>query len=299
MRYVSSSAQRKLNSQLEESRFETQKFQEQLSTGQRIQKASEDPGAFAAASRIRVNLAELDADGAKLDNGEAWLRHQDETLGDMTTTARQMKNLALRANNAAVNEQVFESIANEVDSLINRGLELANTRVGKSYLFSGSQKTTKPFEVQRTGGSVTSVAYQGDSAPPPLGLPNGQSMPLNLNGRDVVSGSGEDFFEVAIEFRDALRSGNLDGDDVLQKLEDIEDNFINRRGEAAAAGRHLGELSQRLVSRRFELESQTQELVGVDPAEAASKFFQSQNQTQVTMALIGRQNELNLIDFLR
>lgn len=299
MRYISNSARRSLNSQLEESRFETHRFQEQLATGQRIQKPSEDPGAFAAASRIRVSLAELDADGAKLENGETMLRHSDETLAEITTTARQMKNLVLRAANAATNDQVYESIANEVDALLENGLSLANTRVGKSYLFSGSQKTTKPFEVQRTGGSVTSVSYQGDSAPPPLGLPDGRTMPLNLNGRDVVGGSGDDFFQTAIELREGLRSGTIDSDDFLRKFEAIEENFITRRGEAASAGRHLGELSQRLTSRRFELENQTQELVGVDPAQVASKYFQSENQTQVTMALIGRQNELSLIDFLR
>ncbi len=299
MRHVNASERQSLASALESSRTETTKHQAQLNSGLRVTKASDDPSAFASASRLRSDLADIEADKKQLQSSQAMLRSHDQALGDLTSTARQMKTLVLRAANEGATQQLYDSIADEVDALLEQSVSAANTQVGKAYLFSGSQKLTKPFEVQRNGDQITGVTYRGDSAPPALGLPGERAMPLALNGRDVIAGGGEDFFTTAVELRDALRAGSIDSDQFIDRMGKIEENFVSRRAEAGAAGSYLEEMNLRLGDQKLALQSTLSDLVGADPASTAANYFASENQTQVNLAMIGRRDRLNLIDYLR
>lgn len=299
MRHVNASQRQSLASSLESSRSETVKYQEQLTSGLRVTKPSDDPAVYPSAARLRSGLRELESDQRKVDAGQSLLRHHDQALSELTMSARQMKNLVLRAANEGATQQLYDSIAEEVNVMMEQGLSAANTQVGKSYLLSGSKKLTKPFVAQRNGDEITSVAYQGDSAAAPLSLPGGGSLPLSLNGRDVTQGGGSDFFATAIELRDSLRDGKIDADSFLEKFASIEENFVSRRAEAGSVGSYLEEIGTRLDQRKLSLESSLDGLVGADPATTAAHYFASENQTQATLALIGRQDRMSLIDYLR
>lgn len=135
------------------------RLQEQISTGRRINKPSDDPVSSAAAINLDQSRALNKQYGENAATARAALNLLEQAYGDATRVLQDVKTLTIQAGNAALQDSDRASIAKSVEGLYGELLGIANrTDENGAYLFSGYQGGTKPF-VQSAPGAV---AYQGD-----------------------------------------------------------------------------------------------------------------------------------------
>ncbi|MBK8979978.1 MAG: flagellar hook-associated protein FlgL [Planctomycetes bacterium] len=157
------------------------RLQRQISSGRRVERPSDDP---TAAARILPLVADLRALDRMRANGELAKGVLDlgayslEQISEHMTTARE---IALQAANTTVGGKDRESLADEVDQLLDQLVSLANAQRGGRYLFGGSVDGTAPF-VRLDSGDRTRVVYRGDDRERGVEVGPGIRMSVNFAG---------------------------------------------------------------------------------------------------------------------
>jgi flagellar hook-associated protein 3 len=158
------------------------KTQQQVSTGLKIQAASDDP--VAAARIISVNQA--DAMNTQYAANRTAVRHTlslaESNLQSVTSLLQDVHTTAVNAGNGVLTATDRRTIATELSGRLEELIGLANSTDGVgNYLFAGFQSKTQPF------ADVAGVmSYNGD---------DGQRMIQANASRQIASGdSGADVF---------------------------------------------------------------------------------------------------------
>lgn len=164
-------------------------IQQQLSTGRRILRPSDDPVAAARALDITQSKDVLAQYAANQSNATAALGLAETQLSSVSDMFGRLKELTVQAGNAALTASDRRSIAFELRARFDELLGIANSADGQGqYLFSGYMGATKPF-----GGSVdflnaaasNEISYQGDDGRRTLQVSATRMMEVSDSGMDV------------------------------------------------------------------------------------------------------------------
>jgi len=156
--------------------------QQQVATGKRIQKPSDDPQA--AASVLNLNQS-VSVNNQYIRNSSAAkdsVSLVESTLASVTKIMQDIRTQAVNAGNAALSARERSSLAADIRSRMQELLGLANTQDGGGqYLFSGFQTSTKPFSETTPGN----VAYYGDQGQRFTQISTGRQIAISDNGNDI------------------------------------------------------------------------------------------------------------------
>lgn len=169
---------------------ELSKTGEQMSTGQRILNAADDP--IGAARLIELDSAKARND--QLTAGEIAARNAlsevESVLSSATDTYSDIRSLLVQAGNAALSDNDRKSIAAELSARRDTLLGIANSRDADGrYLFAGHRESQTPFVSGAAG-----IEYQGDDGRRDVQVGLSRTMTVTTNGADlfarVRSGNG-------------------------------------------------------------------------------------------------------------
>jgi flagellin-like hook-associated protein FlgL len=147
----------RLSSQLQRDQLEIFRLQNQLSTGYRISRPSEDAPAAQRAATLQRLIERKTQLKSNVDTGLSFLTSTDVALQDVATLLADIKGEALGASSTASTEAERDVIAGNVRSAIDELLRVANQRFRGRYLFAGSQTNLEPYAWQGN-----SIQYFGD-----------------------------------------------------------------------------------------------------------------------------------------
>ena len=141
------------------------KYQEQISSGQKFQRPSEDPVAFRQITNLSSRLTELQADATSLESAKTLLNSSVVQLQEFGNIANRARSLAQQGVQALSDDE-RATYAVEVDGLLSRVQSLAETDFAGVFLYSGTRSSSKPFEIRNptSPGGPLSVTYLGSKA---------------------------------------------------------------------------------------------------------------------------------------
>lgn len=159
------------------------KTQEQLSTGQKILTAADDPVAAAKVLELEKNLSQLGQYGKNIDIAENNLSQEETTLDSVTNLLQRVRELAVKAGNTAVfTGSEYEALASEVDSRLDELTNLMNTRNSAGdYIFAGYSGGDKPF----VGDPESGFQYQGTDGHINIKVSDSTSIASTDSGKSV------------------------------------------------------------------------------------------------------------------
>jgi flagellar hook-associated protein 3 FlgL len=132
--------------------------QQQLSSGQRLVTAKDDPVAAGTAAGLDRAVAELERFGMNASAVQNRLGLQENALTQVGDAMARVNELVIQANNAAMGDDSRQAISTELKSIYAGLLDLANSTDGAGrYLFGGTSDGSAPFAI--AGGNVI---YSGD-----------------------------------------------------------------------------------------------------------------------------------------
>ncbi|MBX3095366.1 MAG: flagellar hook-associated protein FlgL [Fimbriimonadaceae bacterium] len=269
--------------------------QQQVTTGRRFEKMSEDPLAgqqVLNARRLRGRIEQFDKN----------LRHADEYVGVTETTLGEVSDLMKRAQVLAISgandtndANSREAMATEIQEIQKRLVDLGNTRTSTGgYVFSGQDSKTEAFVTDPNGA----LTYQGDDLPVVVEHRAGETMRINLSNADSLWSTAYSALE---SLKNHLRSGqsSLIGDTDVQALVTAREAIDQARGEAGVTAQSVSFQRSQNQKRMDDLTAQIGEAQDVDLAEAISRLNLAETAYTAALQTTARVSQLSLMDFLR
>jgi flagellar hook-associated protein 3 FlgL len=165
--------------------------QQRLTSGKRVQKASDDPAAAARAERAMAAVSRHDANQRALDAGRNALTLAEGALGDASELLQQVRETLVAAGNGSYSDSERAVLADRLASLRTQLLSAANRGDGAGGYVFGAQGAAEPPFIDAAGG-VVFRGVTGDAA-----SPVDEALPQTLDAsREWLSArSGNGLFE--------------------------------------------------------------------------------------------------------
>ncbi|MEM7562782.1 MAG: flagellar hook-associated protein FlgL [Pseudomonadota bacterium] len=161
------------------------KLQQQISTGVRLTKPSDDPIASSRVLELEQVISLKQQYQVNIDLAESRLEVEEATLSSVENLVFRLRELAIQGNNAALDDGSRQAVRQEMNERLDELISLANTRdAGGDYMFAGYQSRTQPF-VETQTGSVTHVVYQGDQGQRSLQISETRQMAVDDPGHHL------------------------------------------------------------------------------------------------------------------
>ena len=161
------------------------KLQQQISTGQRLTKPSDDPAASARVLELEQIVAINEQYQSNISQAKHRLELQDTTLSSVENLMQRIRELVIRGNSASMSAESRSAIADEIDERYKELISLSNsTDENGDYLFAGFQNQSEPF-TELTTGSITEVQFNGDQGHRFFKISQSRQVDASINGAEV------------------------------------------------------------------------------------------------------------------
>lgn len=154
-------------SNLSKRQSDLSQLQERISTGKRVQRASDDPVAAVLSEAASNRMRRAETDQRSIESARTSLSQAESTLGNAGDLIQQVRELIIKAGNATYGSAEFKNLAQEIEGLRERLIGTVNTKdsAGRT-LFGGLGGSETPFvEVYGpTGGGVQFQGLRGQEA---------------------------------------------------------------------------------------------------------------------------------------
>jgi flagellin-like hook-associated protein FlgL len=185
------------------------KVQTQLSTQQKLNRASDDPAAALGIESLRRQIATNDNFSANLNFVSGFLAQSDATLGAVSDLVIEAQSIASSQLGASSTPDERAAQAQVVNAMLQQALDLANRRYQNQAIVAGQNGTIDPF-ISVGGG----YQYQGTSSPQGILTPTGGNIPYTLSGDDAfgaVSSQVIGYRDISPALTPATRLSDLGG----------------------------------------------------------------------------------------
>lgn len=277
------------------------KQQDQLASGKRLRQPSDDPAGTERALRIRGQLTTLEQHLRNIDASQVWLASTDKALENQSDIMQRARELAVQSRSSILRADDRQAIGREVDELIKRAVEIGNTTLAGRYLFGGHKTTTQPFTASPATGSVTSVAYNGDTNSILQNIDNSVDVPVNVTGRELepTTSPPAGLFTTLIALRNDLQAGTMPSDTTMTDLDSALQNMNDLRARVGATLNRVDQTADRLGQVRVSVTELLSKAEDLDMAEAIMNFQTQQAVYQAALGTAARVIQPSLLDFLR
>jgi flagellar hook-associated protein 3 FlgL len=269
---------------------------QQVLSGKRVQKASDDPAAMQRSVEGRGEIGALETYSRTADSALSKLTTIDTVLSAVVDKLTQAKVATLSVQGSIANPQQRESAALTLEGLRDSLAADLNTSVRGAYVFAGSQSTTAPYA--RVAGSWT---YQGNTTPVSVEIGPGQTVDVALDGQALAQGS--DAANILNELETlivAVRAGSNPG--MATGAAAIDRAFVRATRTQSGVGvdeQGIGERQLQITSARLSIVTRVSKDEDADLAIAISEMNRAQTAYQAALGAIGTASRASLLDYLR
>jgi flagellar hook-associated protein 3 FlgL len=263
------------------------KVQEQVSTARKLNRASDDPAQARVAVKVRDSLNALAQHLRNIDTAERATDTAETALSSAGDALIRLKELAIQGANGTLSPSDRQAMANEVASLGDHLVSLANARNGEDYVFSGQRTRTPAY-------AAAGAPYGGDPNPLNARIAPGVTLPITVTA-DVAFGPA---LAAVVQLQAELSAGVPASPATLTALDAGLEAALGARSQ-------IGAVVNRLDSTRVFVESSQQagikllsDLEDADMAEVISLAAQRQAVYEAALSVNARILRRSLVDEL-
>jgi flagellar hook-associated protein 3 FlgL len=264
--------------------------QDQVATGKRFERLSEDPTAGVQVMTADRGLSAIEQYRRNSAAARTRTDAEEATLNQLTDLLTRAKELALQEGSSTGSAVTRLATKAEVDGIIEQVVQLGNTQVGNEYIFAGDQVTTRPFD--------SSGAYSGDDGARQAEIGQGYLVTSNHSGRELLVSSG------VLSSLQALSTqlGSGTPSTIGPTASGIDSAFTNVQTMLATTGarvRQIESAMQNSDALETNLTLRRSDLQDIDLEAATTKFAGIQNTLQAALLSASRVLNTSLTDYLR
>jgi flagellar hook-associated protein 3 FlgL len=277
-------------------------LQNQLSTGRRLNKPSDDPIGTTYALRYRSEISINDQYQRNLEVASSSISHLDTVLGQLNDVCQRAKELTVQGVNGTNPQSALNAISLEIGDLYNQAVSLGNDQINGKYTFNGQITDKQPYTQANAQNEQTDdgqIVYQ---------FAAGITIDVNKTGNEVIGnpappapgGDDTNLFAVLKGLRDAFASGNQAGAAALMdKLDSRMNKITDIRSEVGARTNRIEMLGNQLTDWGVNLQGLSSKVEDADMAATIMNFQTQENVYQASLSTGAKIIQPSLIDYLK
>ncbi|WP_339060496.1 flagellar hook-associated protein FlgL [Tepidibacillus marianensis] len=275
-------------------------LQNQMSTGKKISKPSDDPVGLSFALRYRSELVSNEQYQKNVDSATSWLDYTDKLTGETNDVLQRAREIAVQGSNGTNSDASMEALGMEVAQLYEQLVAIGNSQFNGKYVFNGQKTDQPPYDVNTAKVLGTADPDTGKIL---FEIGMGITMPVNVSGKDLFgpnNAANPNAFQVLEELRSALMNHDQNGvNTTLGKFDNVIDNVMSKWAEVGARSNRIELMSNRLDNENINIQSLLSKTEDADMAEVMINLKMEENVYQASLSTGARIIRPSLMDFLR
>jgi flagellar hook-associated protein 3 FlgL len=254
--------------------------------------------------RVLAGRSALATIGQYTDNikqGKTRLEFSEKTLKLVDELVQQARRIADEKSASGVTADERQFAATQVKEIFDQVLQLANSKFGDRYMFSGDKTSTRPFAVEDPDDPYR-VSYQGDDGSFRYPIADGVEVTVDADGRNYFQNAdgGVNIFGQLRDLITGLENGDLAQiRATIDPLEDAHVQIMNKRSEAGPKLYRLQATEEHWVNMKNTVQAAIGREEDVDVTQAIIELKNLETAYQSTMAAASRIIQPSLVNFLK
>lgn len=275
-------------------------LQEQISSGRRIQRLSDDPTASALVVDFKNSVQRNEQFIRLIQSSRNMLQTAESTLGNLDNSIVRLLELGQQGLSSTTGASGRANISAEVDGIRTNIITYANTQADGKYIFAGTRTTVVPF----SGPAAGPITYAGDANSITVDVSVGGSVTTNLPGDRVFFGTGgqgsaTDIFQAVTDMRDALTTNNVAQlQTAYNNLKAIQTHMNDMVTELGGRQSSLDDLEANLGRFNDSLKAIQGTYEDLSYPEAIAEYNRVGTAQEAALATLARAGRQNLFDYL-
>lgn len=270
------------------------KYLNQLSTGKKINRPSDDPVAAMNAVGYRKEVDEVDQFQRNTNEMHTWMDNSDAALDKTTNALQKLRELATQAANDTYDKEERENMKKEAEQLKEQLIDLGNTKTNDKYIFNGTDTDTKPIEVDEDENGE--IQPGGNNEKVMIEVAKGTELQANVEPGEVFN---DELFKRVDNFIDRLENDEDEPiDESIGELDKSIEDTINARADLGARMNRLELVENRLSEQGVIAEKTMAENEDVDYEKAITDLKTQETMHRAALSAGSRIIQPTLVDFL-
>ncbi|HTY60011.1 MAG TPA: flagellar hook-associated protein FlgL [Bacteroidota bacterium] len=272
-------------------------YQNQLSSGTRVNEPSDDPEAADMIMRLNATLGRNEQFSSNVGAGQSMLSNSADALDGIGQIVAQLQTTMTQVSNGAQSSAI-PTFADTVDGYLTQALALANTEFNGKYVFGGTQTQTPPYVLTPNAAPPPSqtVTYAGNDGKIEYAVGEGQTQPVNVTGQEAFNGTA--LFDQIIKIRDNLKAGITPTQADFTAVQASLQTLLNTSGRAGAILQSLDTTAAHLQGQHTQLLALRSVQQDTDVASATLNLKQEQTALDAALAVGAKILPQSLVNFL-
>jgi flagellar hook-associated protein 3 FlgL len=271
-------------------------YQDQLSTGKKITKPSDDPVAAMKGMAYTSDLASVDQYKRNVSELHTWMDNSESGMNQANSALQRIRELVVQSQNSALTDVDRKALADEVGQMQQDLVKTANTQVAGKYIFHGNDVMNPTVPVE----SPPTVATNLDS--PSINnysieVSDGVTLKANVNPANAFS---QELFNVVGDIQTSLQnSGSTNMDSLLTRLDNVMDNMSAEHSELGARSNRLDMVESRLDQQEVTATQVLSDNEDVDMEKVIMDLTNQESVHRAALSVGSRIMQPSLLDFLK
>ncbi|MGE5258413.1 MAG: flagellar hook-associated protein FlgL [Hyphomicrobiales bacterium] len=277
--------------------------QEQISTQKRINRPSDDPAGMGRVLGGRSTLAAISQYADNIKQGKTRLEFSEETLKTVDDLVQQARQTAELKSGGEVTADERAFAAEQVKEIYDQVLQLANSKLGGRYIFSGNQTDTEAF----TRDANYNATYNGDGGSFRIPIAENVEVSVDADGRNYFQDAANGGVNIFDELRDLisglentdLEAGSAQIRATVDPLEAAHVQIMDKRSEAGPKLYRLQATEEHWTNVSNTVQAAIDRDESADVTQAIIELKNLETAYESTMAAASRIIQPSLVNFLK
>lgn len=211
---------------------------EQITSGKKFNTIAENPMDGTKILKYNTQLGQLSDWSKNIASAKDELSQSYDTLGLINENMQRINELTIEAANSYNTKETMDAIRNEIQQRTETIAQLANTKYQDKYIFSGSNTSTIPYELDDDLNVTYFGTAQDGNWERNVEISQGITMAMNINGQEIFGDANSGVFASLKQLNDALNATDIDIDAINACLDPIQADIKNiTAAQATISGR--------------------------------------------------------------
>lgn len=271
------------------------KYQEQLVTGKKISRPSDDPVVAMKGIAYREDLARVKQYQRNIGEVHNWIDSADDALDKAGLALQRVQELVVQASTDTATPEDRKKIADEIEQIQKHIVDVANTKVGGKYIFNGAD-TKNPLFIGYPG--EMGFAVNGNQSDVEIEVFDGIKLDVNIDGKTLFTG----IIGMLDNLKTVLNDPNSTGNTISSHLSQVEaqqDALLAARSELGAKQNRVEMMENRLSTQEVIATKLMSNNEDIEYEKTITDLITQESVHRAALSVGARIIQPTLVDFLR
>ena len=288
------------------------KLQNQITSGSKISRPSDDPVIAVKGIGYRTSLNKVEQYQRNMGEVENWLDTSDDTLDHVGIALVRVQELVTQAASDSNTPEDREKMEKEIDQIKQQIRDLANTKVGEKYLFSGTNTLSPVFGKNAAGdtfagqdltaGAATTIsnsiaANTGYKNSVEIEVYDGVNLNVNTDALDMFAQIDDMLTSIQTDLSTGADGATIDNH--LSEISSAQNTLLENRADIGARQNRVEMMINRLATQEVAVTKQLSDNEDIDYEKVITEMITQESIHQAALSVGSKIIQATLVDFIR